>query len=303
MPEMELRWPEAAGFNFLWLQILGYTGWPNNDAERSARLARYFAGQLAGIGTRNDAELKAETSITQFRLERDEADRARALDLEIYRKFKESARDQCLVALEEFGWFRALHSSPANSRFPLREVATTGRVLITVRSIETYHQNKLRSGSGGASLNKAFQVVAKAAGQNKLLIKGEKEIKNVWARFRNSAHLAASFLLTSISREDDVEEIVKIVKFLLIAKDYQNFGTAFYPKGGSSLSSLLNHGELWSVPNFSAILKLLLFQNRKISAGLQETISAVGDLPTLRRAFVPTLARDDLASLRKYRAL
>ena len=107
------------------------------------------------------------------------------------RKFKESARDQCLVALEEFGWFRALHSSPANSRFPLREVATTGRVLITVRSIETYHQNELRSGSGGASLNKAFQVVAKAAGQNKLLIKGEKEIKNVWARFRNSAHLAA----------------------------------------------------------------------------------------------------------------
>jgi hypothetical protein len=197
MPEMELRWPEAAGFNFLWLQILGYTGWPNNDAERSARLARYFAEQLAGIGTRNDAELKAETSITQFRLERDEADRARALDLEIYRKIMESARDQCLVALEEFGWFRALHSSPANSRFPLREVATTGRVLITVRSIETYHQNKLRSGSGGASLNKAFQVVAKAAGQNKLLIKGEKEVKNVWAQFRNSAHLAASFLLTN----------------------------------------------------------------------------------------------------------
>ena len=302
MPEMDIQWPDAAGFNFLWLQILGYVGWPNNDVERRARCAHYFEEQLAGIGTRRDLEGRTEEAIEEFGLEGEEVERHRESNLESYRKFMAPARNECLAALEEFGDFRALRSSLGNSHFPLKPVVSAGRVLITVRSIETYHRNKLRPGSGGVSLNKAFQVVAKAAERNKTLLKDRSEVKKAWARFRNSAHLAASFLLTftDIPEDDEVLSEIMVLKFLLIAKDYQIFSTTFTPD--RSASTLLNPAEIWSVPGSSNIFELLLFKNRKKSAVMQEMISSLPDFPAFRRALVPRLGVEDLAELRKSRA-
>src|ERR1700719_4298128 len=138
-----------------------------------------------------------------------------AVEAMVARVVQESGRVDLLVANAGGGRGRPVDTKASTLDPALLQLVTEMNLFGTVYSCNAVAPVMKQQRFGkiitvSASLNKAFQVVAKAAGQNKLLIKGEKEIKNVWARFRNSAHLAASFLLTSISREDDVEEIVKI---------------------------------------------------------------------------------------------
>jgi hypothetical protein len=172
VPEMNIRWPKAAGFDFLWLQILGYMGWPHNDAERSARIARYFAEQLAILGTRKAKESTIEQDINRYGLETDEADRFRSSAIELDRKYAEPARQEVLQTLDEFGWFRALLSAPGNSPFPLAEVVTAGRILVTVRSIEVRHP-EIR----GGSVKKAAFLLEHTDGRNGLIIRNVRDIR------------------------------------------------------------------------------------------------------------------------------
>jgi hypothetical protein len=268
MPEMTLRWPQAAGFNFLWLQIFGYMGWPHDQAERNARIARYFAEQLAGIATLSELEAEIAESINRFGLDAGEADRYRASATEMHRKFTEPARRECLDTLEEFGWFKALLSAPGNSRFPSTEVVTTGHIMITIRSIETRYP-ELR----GGSVKKSAFLLEHTDGRNGLIIRNERDIRRSWVRFKDIAHLAAAFVLTDIAREDN--ELEELLVFLMIARDFEKFGVSFYPH--AQKSTLLNPEKIWVVPTNLC-------------------------LPDCRVPVAPPLHEVDLAILQAYRA-
>jgi hypothetical protein len=262
MPEMEIHWPEAASFQFVWLQILAYMGWPFDEAERNARLARYFAEQLASIGAQNKDELSDRAS-----------------------KYYQSARRECWAAFEEFGWFQALLSAPGNSSFPSAEVMTAGRVMLTVRSIEVHHRMLL----GGGSVKKAAFLIENADHidvDHGFIIKNERDIRKAWGKFRGIAHLAASLILTSPSRKNKDDEIEELFLFMLVARDFQRFGTSFYPHARKS--TLLDPGEIWSVPK-----RLPL----KLDNGRFPVLCKIFE----HRAIVPPLYETDLAALKKYR--
>jgi hypothetical protein len=268
VPEMDIRWPEAAGFDFLWLQILGYMGWPHNEAERSARIARYFAEQLASLGTRKAKESKIEKDISQLRLEKHEPDRFRSSAMELDRKYVEPARHEVLQALGEFGWFRALLSAPGNSPFPLAEVVTAGRILVTVRSTEVRYP-ELR----GGSVKKAAFLLEHSDGRNGLIIRNERDIRRAWAKFKDIAHLAAAFVLTDISRQNKDSELEELLVFLTIAREFERFGESFYPH--AQKKPLLDPGKMWSVPKYLP-------------------------LPDPTVPVAPPLHENDLATLRRY---
>jgi hypothetical protein len=285
MPEIDLRWPGAAGFDFIWLQILGYIGWPHDPAKRDARLARYFAEQLAGLSTRKMEEVRIQQLIAQSELTREEADRFRSTALEADQRFAEPARHRVTETFEEFGWFRALLSVAGDSPFPLAEVATTGRILVTIRSIEVHHRKEF---PGGGSVKKAaflLESTDHADVSRGLIFKNEKDIKRAWGKFKDVAHLAASLILTDISRVDAATELRAVLVFLMIARDFEKFGTSFSPHARKS--PLIDPTSIWSIPE-----------------SLPSKLDKNGWFPLVCSMFkdvVPRLHEDDLATLRAYR--
>jgi hypothetical protein len=243
-------------------------GWPHNDAERSARIARYFAEQLAILGTRKAKESTIEQDINRYGLETDEADRFRSSAIELDRKYAEPARQEVLQTLDEFGWFRALLSAPGNSPFPLAEVVTAGRILVTVRSIEVRHP-EIR----GGSVKKAAFLLEHTDGRNGLIIRNERDIRRAWVKFKDISHLAAAFILTDISRQNKDSELQELLVFLTVAREYERFGASFYPH--AQKIALLDAGKMWSVPECLR-------------------------LPDPGMPVAPPLHENDLATLRRY---
>ena len=204
MPEMELHWTTPEG-RFVWLQIFGYRGWPQNETRRRAQVASYLAD---GIGQLD----QWRQIVTEQRSE------APALDVD---------RGAWSSAFEEFGGFSALRpllsiSAVPPEPFPWAELETVGRVLLTVRSIEVHHRELL----GGGSINKAMFLIERAHCSYGLL-KNATYIKTAWRKYKNISHLASSWVLIDNAQVEPDLKGLRI--FLTIAKDFEQFGISFRP--------------------------------------------------------------------------
>ncbi len=225
MPEMELRWTPQAERD-VWLQIFAYMGWPQNAARRRAQVASYLAGGLGALDKLR-AKWRSEGRGTEV--------------LEVV----DAVGGAWSSAFQEFGGFSALEPLLSTSvvspePFPLGELITVGRVLLTVRSISVHH----RELHGGGSIEKAAALIECAHGHHGLIIRNEKGIKEAWRKYRNISHLAASWLL--IENAKVVHDLEGLYIFLVIAKDFEEFATSFRPH--SRKEFLVDQREIWSVP-------------------------------------------------------
>jgi len=244
VPELNILWPKDARIDFLWLQIYGYMGWPHNDAERSAQCARFFAAWLAAF----------ETEVL-------EGDRMAP------------HRQYLRQMFNGLGGFKALLSAPGNSPFPLEEVATVGHILTTVRSIEVHHP-ELRGGSVKKAIFLIDEFISTVNPQVK---QNQKYIREAWAKFKDVAHLAAAFVLTTHNMREDIgDDLEEFGVFLAIAKDFEMFGVSFYPH--AQKRPLLDPSRIWSVPNYPWLPKI------PCAPRLHKD-----NLPTLKRYHVDTM--------------
>jgi hypothetical protein len=272
MPEMDLRWSDAAGIpHFLWLQIVGYLGWPDDGAERSARIARYFAEQLARLETRH-SKSSIEQEVNQFGLTPEAAERHRALHAEVDRKFGEPARRSCQDAFADVGGLHTLLSGSTGTKpFPSKEVLTAGHMLLTIRSIEEHHPD-LRRYNG---VRKAAFLIDNYE-PNFLLVKNERYARDAWSKYKNISHLSASLFIIHAAGIDHLQHQGKgLLYFLAVAKDFANFAASF--RSHSRAETLLDGEALWSIPKALGRLKL-------------------------STSPVPPLHQDDVATLGKYRS-
>ncbi|HEY3616102.1 MAG TPA: hypothetical protein VGK96_04770 [Candidatus Sulfotelmatobacter sp.] len=185
MPEMEFRWPDGIGIDFIWLQIWGYVGWPNDDKERAARMGRYFLRQLAAVSS-DQFTIKSPTIHVTYNL--------RAAGPKVRKELFASARRASLEALEEFDLFQALLSASGTSAFPMSEIVTTGFIMLLIRSIDVRYP-ELRGGSIRKAVFLTEDIARKQSGG--VLIRNERDIRRTWAKFRDVAHLAAATVFES----------------------------------------------------------------------------------------------------------
>jgi hypothetical protein len=236
MPEMEFRWPDGIGIDFIWLQIWGYVGWPNDDKERAARMGRYFLRQLAAVSS-DQFTIKSPTIHVTYNL--------RAAGPKVRKELFASARRASLEALEEFDLFQALLSASGTSAFPMSEIVTTGFIMLLIRSIDVRYP-ELRGGSIRKAVFLTEDIARKQSGG--VLIRNERDIRRTWAKFRDVAHLAAATVFRGITAKEvkSLETCDDLPIFLAIARDFEQFGTTFYPHARKH--PLLDQKTIWSVP-------------------------------------------------------
>lgn len=133
-----------------------------------------------------------------------------------------------------------------------------GSVLVAMFFLDRYADRLPKRGAAGASLNKAFAIVAKWGGQGNTfgdgspLPKSDRTIKDAWSQFRDVAHLWAALSVNAAfpwAPEREALSSEHFGTFLGVAAGFQQFGLGLQIQNRTTkkLSRLLDPLSLWHV--------------------------------------------------------
>jgi hypothetical protein len=253
---------DVSAASFVWDQIIGYINWPEDPARRRVHIVSCAAQGFDRIDDLQKGQ--SQEPLVQLLIER--------YPDSIVPEVFEREKRKWFALFGEFGGLKAVSpllrgEVPSEREWYRKEggrAMIAGEVLGIVRAIETRHRQLL----GPGSINKAIFLLDRAG------VRNEKYAKQDWQKYKNVAHLAASLRLINNHRLEYDRE--GLSTFLVIARDFQEWGTGFIPHGRKE--PLLDPETIWSLPE----------------------LPEFGPLP--RMSGTPPLHADDIATLQKYRS-
>jgi hypothetical protein len=204
MPEMELFGPDLrlCLISGIWRRLLSYMFWPDNEQQRQAYCTLPLVGALSSIDEKSASD----------------PDYADAYHI-VHDAFR---RGGGWRALDKAGF-----PNPKRCGVPLR---TAAAVLDIIRRAP-------RDGS----LNKAVHVVSKTA-RTYDLIGNRTRILRAWKSHRSVAHLGVALgFLGEFRDQSEFDDPRRLVRFITIAHDYQDFAVSYRPPRQSK--SLISRAE------------------------------------------------------------